>query len=66
MAKIELTSDEFMEKREEYAGYCLKCKEWTMDGVEPDAEKYECPVCEKRAVYGAEELLILGLIEITE
>ena len=37
-------------------GFCIACGE-DADGVEPDARKYECECCGKRAVYGAEELL---------
>ena len=38
-------------------GFCVACGA-EVDGVEPDARKYECEVCGERAVYGAEELLI--------
>lgn len=42
-------------------GFCLACGEEAY-GVEPDARKYECEVCGKRSVYGAEELLMsMGL-----
>ena len=37
-------------------GFCIACGE-DAEGVEPDARKYECECCGKRAVYGAEELL---------
>lgn len=38
-------------------GLCLSCGA-EVDGVEPDAEKYECEVCGEPAVYGAEQVLI--------
>lgn len=38
-------------------GFCLACGAENY-GVEPDARKYECEECGKRAVYGAEEILI--------
>jgi hypothetical protein len=41
-------------------GYCTNCGE-EASGVEPDARKYECEICNKKTVYGAEELLIMGL-----
>jgi hypothetical protein len=44
----------------EDAGFCLGCGEDAME-VEPDAERYQCESCGKRAVYGAEQLLLLGL-----
>jgi len=37
-------------------GFCIACGE-DADGCEPDAERYECDSCGKRAVYGAEQLL---------
>lgn len=38
-------------------GFCIACGE-DADGVEPDARRYECESCGKKAVYGAEELLM--------
>ncbi len=37
-------------------GFCVHCGE-EADGCEPDARRYKCEACGKRAVYGAEELL---------
>ena len=39
-------------------GFCTACGEEAY-GVEPDARKYECESCGAKAVYGAEELLIM-------
>ena len=42
-------------------GFCLACGEF-VDGVEPDAERYDCPHCGAAGkVYGAENLLARGL-----
>ncbi len=43
-------------------GFCTACgvEAW---GVEPDACGYECEECGEPEVYGAEELLIMGLVE---
>lgn len=38
-------------------GFCVLCGA-EVDGVEPDARRYECELCGERGVYGAEELLI--------
>ena len=38
-------------------GFCLACGA-EQDGCEPDARRYPCETCGKRAVYGAEELLM--------
>lgn len=40
-------------------GFCLRCGEMAA-GVEPDARRYECESCGARAVYGAEEILLIG------
>ena len=37
-------------------GFCLACGT-DIEGVEPDARRYECEACGERSVYGAEELL---------
>lgn len=41
----------------ENPGICIACGE-DADGCEPDARKYRCESCGRRAVYGAEELLL--------
>jgi hypothetical protein len=47
-------------------GYCTNCREFTNDGCEPDARKYECVKCGARTVFGAEEALIMGAIKFDE
>ena len=37
-------------------GFCTVC-DVDVEGVEPDARKYECECCGAKAVYGAEELM---------
>jgi len=59
---IEITEDEYQELSENNGGYCLKC-EAEAYGIEPDARRYTCEECGKPAVYGAEELLMMGEIE---
>lgn len=39
-------------------GFCIACGE-EAEGCEPDARRYRCDSCGARAVYGAEELLIM-------
>lgn len=41
-------------------GYCVKCGAEHY-GIEPDADKSPCEECEKPAVYGAENILLMGL-----
>ena len=39
-------------------GFCIKCGA-EVEGVEPDARRYECESCGEAGVYGAEELLMM-------
>ncbi len=45
---------------ENMEGFCLACAE-VQPGVEPDARKYVCDCCGKAKVYGASELILMGL-----
>ena len=47
------------------AGFCRSCVE-EQGGCEPDARNYECECCGERQVFGAEELLMIGGLEIEE
>lgn len=40
------------------AGFCIACGA-EADGCEPDAREYECEACGEKAVYGAEELVLM-------
>ena len=40
-------------------GICLHCGK-SADGCEPDASFYECDHCKRKAVFGAEEIMICG------
>jgi hypothetical protein len=42
------------------AGFCIACGELA-EGIEPDAHRYTCECCGAREVYGAEQLIMLGL-----
>lgn len=59
--KTKIPISEIMEaiKSRDYVGFCRACGKMAY-GVEPDAEQYECEACGKNAVYGAEQLLIMG------
>jgi len=54
----------FEQACEEYEGYCTACQAFTRGECEPDARKYECPDCGQRTVYGAEEAMMMGLLDI--
>lgn len=42
-------------------GFCIACGDEAYN-VEPDARKYECESCGAKKVYGAQELLIMGVV----
>ena len=42
----------------ENPGFCLNCGA-DADGCEPDARKYKCEECAAKAVYGAQEVMIM-------
>jgi hypothetical protein len=44
-------------ERDESVGFCVGCGE-EAEGVEPDAQYYECEDCGKCLVFGAEELAL--------
>jgi hypothetical protein len=52
--------DEALQASENYSGFCLACGEENT-GIEPDARKYACQCCGALKVYGAEELILMGL-----
>jgi hypothetical protein len=43
-------------------GFCVACGN-EQSGVEPDAQGYVCENCDRPKVYGAEELIIMGLVK---
>lgn len=45
-------------------GYCTSCDEITTEGVEPDAENGCCDVCGEQTVFGVENAVIRGFIQI--
>jgi hypothetical protein len=42
-------------------GFCIGCGAESGE-VEPDARRYTCESCGEKKVYGAEELLVMGLV----
>ena len=45
-------------EQDDNMGFCLACGEEAY-GVEPDARRYVCESCDARAVFGAEEILLM-------
>ena len=61
---IRISEAVYADLTENYGGFCIACGDQA-DGVEPDAIRYRCESCGANAVYGAEELLIRGVIQFT-
>ncbi len=59
-----ITEDTYKSLVDSYQGICTSCLS-TKDSCEPDAERYQCDNCDKHQVYGTEQLLIMGLLQIT-
>lgn len=53
--------EEVQEMDENMEGFCLACNN-VQSGCEPDARNYECEACGKRKVFGAAELVLMGLV----
>lgn len=62
--RVGMTEAEFHCMNENSEGLCVACGE-IASGVEPDAERYECEGCGDPFVWGVEQLLIMGRVEIT-
>ena len=66
-----VTSERVLDALERYRlaldnpGICVVCGA-DADGVEPDAREYICEVCDSPGVYGAEELLMMGVAHDNE
>jgi hypothetical protein len=61
-----MSEEEFSNLNDAYSGMCMGCGEEAMGGTEPDARNYKCEGCGAEKVFGAEELLIMGQISLTE
>jgi hypothetical protein len=62
---IQATAAEISGMTLDNPGACLACGERAY-GVEPDARRYKCESCGAFEVYGLEELLIMGNIELVD
>ena len=63
--RFDMNENEYQQYDDDYVGLCLGCGA-ERDCCEPDASSYECEECGERQVYGVPQLLIMGLVEITD
>lgn len=55
------TLEELKEADQDCQGFCRNCGE-IAEGVEPDAENYECECCGQHQVFGAQEFAMRGWV----
>ena len=60
---VSVSEEDYKSAVDDYMGFCVECEEFTRECTEPDAEDYDCPVCDNNSVVGAENALMMGLIE---
>jgi hypothetical protein len=65
-ATVTVTEDEYLIHSDEYDGLCAACGAIAHGGVEPDAENHTCESCGSARVFGFEQALICGFVEIVE
>ena len=61
-----ISNEEYMNATNNDEGWCTSCCAFTADNVEPDAENYRCQSCDEYTVYGAEQALLRGFIDVAE
>ena len=60
-----VTREDYQQACDDSMGFCTVCKSFTRECTEPDAEDYDCDCCgEETSVVGAENALIMNLIEL--
>jgi hypothetical protein len=62
---FKMTEKDFHEYDDNQMGMCIKCGEMSDGDCEPDARRYPCGACKKNAVYGMQEMMLMGWIELT-
>jgi hypothetical protein len=53
--------EELQEASAHYQGFCIACGA-QRDSCEPDACNYDCDACGQDKVFGAEELMLMGMV----
>lgn len=63
--KFTMSEETYRAHSEDSGGMCVMCGDTECFGVEPDARAYECEACEGKGVYGIEELMLMGYIDLS-
>lgn len=59
IGNISFSLEQIQEAMEDYIGFCTSCGA-ERECCEPDACSVECDECGEHAVFGAEELVVMG------
>lgn len=62
--KPSVSEDEYLEAVDGSMGWCPDCEAFCRECTEPDAENYNCDDCGNSNVVGAENALVMGMINI--
>lgn len=66
MKMTKVSFADFQEAVSTYLGWCKDCEGFTRDDTEGDAENYDCPICDGNNVIGAENAMIMGLLDLED
>jgi len=58
---IQFSLEQIEEASDDMGGFCTACGAEAFN-IEPDARNYECESCNEKKVFGAMELVLMGLV----
>lgn len=59
---VQFSLEQIQEAMEQYVGYCISCGS-DRENCEPDTRQCKCEECGEFTVFGADEILFMGLVE---
>lgn len=62
MAKVTFSLEAVEDADVNQEGFCISCG-FCQGGCEPDAREYTCEDCGENTVYGAQKILLMGLVK---
>ncbi len=57
---------EYQRLRDEDGGICRSCGNIVEGGCEPDAERYPCDSCGENQVFGIEQAVLIGFLDLDD
>jgi len=65
MRRVRMTEADYLDACDMHCGVCMTCG-YNQGGCEPDARNYTCECCGETEVFGVEELMVSGRVEIVD